>query len=180
MLGRQLTFGERLEMALKTLGLSQAQASLLTGVPQGTISHLIRNQVRMYKNSRALADGLKINHDWLVYGWGGICNPEAYYVPIIDEYFRLRLFQSEGFLEENTRFLITEKKYGKRMFASLLNNAVYICSSLDDSSCSDREMGYLLWTERRKVILDKHVHGKRVFFIHEKREYENIPDIFAK
>ncbi|WP_261666606.1 helix-turn-helix domain-containing protein, partial [Erwinia mallotivora] len=74
------TLGERLELALSTLKLSQSQASLAAGVPQATISHLIRNQARTYKNSRALAEGLKINHDWLVYGRGGILNPTVQYV----------------------------------------------------------------------------------------------------
>ncbi len=169
------TLGERLELALSTLKLSQAHASLTTGVPQATISHLIRNQVRTYKNSRALADGLKINHDWLVYGRGGILNPTVHYIPVIHEYFRLRLFQSESFLEENTHFIVTEQNYGEGVFATKLDESILICSRPDDIEYPERKTGFLLWTERRKAIISEQVQGKRVFLIHEIRRYESPP-----
>jgi len=167
------TLGERLELALSTLKLSQSQASLAAGVPQATISHLIRNQARTYKNSRSLADGLKINHDWLVYGRGGILNPTVHYVPVIHEYFRLRLYQSECFLEGNTHFLVTEQDYGQKMFATVLDDSILICSSLDENERPERKTGFLLWTERRKAIIKDQVQGKRVFLIHEIRRYES-------
>ncbi|NJD00368.1 helix-turn-helix domain-containing protein [Candidatus Erwinia dacicola] len=142
------TLGERLDLALSTLKLSQLQASLAAGVPQATISHLIRNQARTYKNSRALAEGLNINHDWLVYGRGGILNPTVHYVPVIYEYFRLRLYQSENFLEDNTHFLVTEHDYGKGMFATNLNDSILICSRQNEYEYPVRKTGFLLWTER--------------------------------
>jgi hypothetical protein len=174
------TLGERLELALSTLKLSQSQASLAAGVPQATISHLIRNQARTYKNSRALAEGLKINHDWLVYGCGGILNPTVQYIPVILEYFRLRLYQSEFFLEDNTNFLVTEQDYGKGMFATILDGSILICSRPDEIEYPERKTGFLLWTERRKAIINEQVQGKRVFLIHEIRRYESIPENILK
>lgn len=176
---KPLTLGERLELALKMLAISQSQASLRTGVPQGTISHLIRNQARTYKNSRAIADGLNINHDWLVYGRGGILNPAVFYIPVIHEYFRLRLFQAEAFLEDNTHFIVTEQNYGQGMFATALGNSILICSRPTESSPSVRKLGFLLWTERRKAIISDQVQGKRVFLIHEVRTYELMPIQFT-
>ncbi|MGX5056347.1 helix-turn-helix domain-containing protein [Enterobacter asburiae] len=176
---KSLTLGERLELALKTLAISQSQASLRTGVPQGTISHLIRNQARTYKNSRAIADGLKINHDWLVYGRGGILNPAVFYIPVIHEYFRLRLYQSESFLEDNTNFLVTEQDYGKGMFATILDASILICSRPAENESPVRKAGFLLWTERRKAIISDQVQGKRVFLIHEVRTYESMPIQFT-
>ena len=177
---KPLTLGERLELALKTLAISQSQASLRTGVPQGTISHLIRNQARTYKNSRAIADGLKINHDWLVYGRGGILNPAVFYIPVIHEYFRLRLFQAEAFLEDNTHFLVTEQDYGQGIFATILDGSILICSRPDEIEYPERKTGFLLWTERRKAIINEQVQGKRVFLIHEIRRYESIPENILK
>lgn len=173
------TLGERLELALKTFKLSQAQASLTTGVPQATISHLIRNRARTYKNARDLADGLKINHDWLVYGRGGILSPNVQYIPIIQEYFRLRLFHSEAFLDDNTRFLVTEEKYGSGMFSTLLNDTLLICSQPDETEFLEKKSGFLLWTERRKAIIIEKIQGKRVFPIHETRRYEVMPCVIS-
>lgn len=170
------TLGERLELALVASKLSQAEASMATGVPQATISHLIRNQARTYKNSHALADGLKINHDWLAYGRGGILNPTVHYIPIIQEYFRLRLYQSESFLEDSTHFIVTEQNNGNGMFATVLDNTLLICSKPDDTEYSERNIGFLLWTERRKAIINDQIQGKRFFLINETREYEVMPD----
>ena len=170
------TLGERLAKVLDKIGINQSEAAVRTGISKATISHLIRNKVENYKNSNLLADGLTVNHDWLVYGRGGILNPTVRYVPIIQEYFRLRLYQSEGFLEDSTHFLVTEQNYGDGMFATVLDNTLLICSKPDDTEYSERNIGFLLWTERRKAIINDQIQGKRVFLINETREYEVMPD----
>lgn len=168
------TLGERLEFALTKFKVSQAHASLSTGVAQTTISHLIRTQARTYKNSRALADGLRINHDWLVYGTGGICNPTANYLPIIHDYFRLGLYQSQGFLDENTQYLISEQNYGELMFATTFKEDVLICS-VSGESCRT-PLQYLIWTEEGKHITDDDSKIKKYFLIHEVRKYGEPPN----
>lgn len=177
MSSQQTTLGERLEMALNILHLSQARASTLTGVPQGTISHLVRNQARTYKNSRALADGLHLNHDWLVYGKGGILNPDAHYVPVIHDYFRLRLFLSEHFLEESTHFLITEHQYGTGMFATWLEDTMLICSPLAAPHDLQSSRGNLFWAEGVKSLDREKGQTNNFFRIHEKRQYASPPEI---
>lgn len=54
------TLGERLAKTLSRMGLNQATAATMTGVAKTTISHLIRNKVKAYKHSSALAEGLNI------------------------------------------------------------------------------------------------------------------------
>ncbi len=174
------TFGARLSKILSHLGINQSEAAKRTGVPKTTISHIIRNNVGSYKNSSALADGLSVNHDWLVYGRGGILNPAVFYIPIIHEYFRVRLFHSEGFLEDNTHFLVTEQDYGQGMFATMLDNSILICSRPIENEHTERTTGFLLWTERRKAIISNQTQGKRVFFINEIRTYESIPENILK
>jgi hypothetical protein len=174
------TLGERLEFALTKFKVSQAHASLSTGVAQTTISHLIRTQARTYKNSRALADGLGINHDWLVYGRGGILNPTVYYLPIIHEYFRLRLFQSEGFVEENINFIVNERDYGEGTFATALNGELLICSQFEGEVLPSSSLNFLIWTERRKAIVDEFLPGKRSFIIHELRKYDTLPEFMTE
>lgn len=169
------TLGERLAQVLNKLGINQSEAAVRTGVSKATISHLIRHKVETYKNSSSLADGLHVNHDWLVYGRGGILNPTVHYIPVIHEYFRLRLFQSESFLEENTHFIVTEQNYGEGVFATKLDESILICSRPDDIEYPERKTGFLLWTERRKAIISEQVQGKRVFLIHEIRRYESPP-----
>ncbi|WP_191939589.1 helix-turn-helix transcriptional regulator (plasmid) [Pantoea agglomerans] len=168
------TLGERLAKVLDKIGINQSEAAVRTGISKATISHLIRNKVENYKNSNLLADGLNVNHDWLVYGRGGILNPTVRYVPIIQEYFRLRLYQSEGFLEDSTHFLVTEHNYGEGMFATQLDDSILICSRPDENEYPERKTGFLLWTERRKAIINDQVQGKRVFLIHEIRRYESM------
>ncbi|WP_413484605.1 helix-turn-helix domain-containing protein [Morganella psychrotolerans] len=176
------SFGERLAKVLAIRKINQAQASELTGVPKATISHIIRSQSDSYKNSIELADGLKINHDWLTKGIGGIYSPNPHYIPVIKEYFRLRLYHSEMFLEDETQFIITERNYGDGVFATCLDNHLLICSSLTDNfQVSDRSLGYLLWTERRRSVITDlpQIQGKRVFIVHEMRNYEtNIEDLY--
>ncbi|WON75518.1 hypothetical protein [Serratia sp. UGAL515B_01] len=167
------TLGERLEFALTKLKISQAHASLSTGVAQTTISHLVRTQARTYKNSRALADGLRINHDWLVYGKGGIFNPTAKYLPIIHDYFRLGLYQSQGFLDENSQYLISDQYYGTSMFATILNEEVLICSTSEGNT--KKPLKYLIWTEDEKFVIDSDDENKKSFFIHEIRTYGELP-----
>ncbi|QLH64541.1 helix-turn-helix domain-containing protein [Serratia symbiotica] len=174
------TLGERLELALAESKLSQAQASAVTGVPQATISHLIRNKARTYKNSRALADGLKINHDWLVYGRGGILNHDTYYIPIIHDYFRLRLYLSEKFLEKRTHFIVTEQNYGECMFATVLDTSLLICSEKEESEYIYRNSELLSWTESNKLITNNHSQWIGIFLIHEKRSYNITPNFLIR
>lgn len=174
------TLGERLEQALVKQKMSHAGASAVTGVSQTTISHLIRTQARTYKNSKALADGLNINHDWLVYGRGGILNPTVYYLPIIHEYFRLRLYQSEGFLEDNTNFIVNERDYGEGSFATALNGELLICSQSEGDVLPSSTLNFLIWTERRKAIVDEFLPGKRSFVIHELRKYDTLPEFMTE
>ncbi|QLH64455.1 helix-turn-helix domain-containing protein [Serratia symbiotica] len=174
--------GERLAKVLDNLGINQAEAAQKTGVSKATISHIIRNNVPTYKNSSALAIGLGINHDWLVFGQGGILNPKTIYVPVLLEYFRLRLFHSELFLEDKTRYLVTERMYGDGLFATVLSDKVLLCSRTPESYLpTERPLGFLLWTERRKTIIHdpEQVQGKRVFLIHETRQYDEWKDFFV-
>lgn len=168
------TLGERLAKVLDNLGINQSEAAAKTGISKATISHLIRNKVDSYKNSSTLADGLNVNHDWLVYGRGGMLNPTVYYVPLIHEYFRLRLYHSEAFLEDSTHFVVTEQEYGSGMFSTLLDDMLLICSAADPGVSNEREIGFLLWTERRKAIVKDSVQGRRGFLIHETRTYEQL------
>lgn len=176
------SFGERLAKALSFRNINQAQASELTGVPKATISHIIRSQSDSYKNSFELADGLKISHDWLSKGIGGMLNPSPHYLPVIKEYFRLRLFHSEQFIEDDTQFIITDRNYGAGMFATVVNQSLLICTSLPENyEVTERKLGYLLWTERRKNIISDltQIQGKRVFVIHEIRNYEiQVEDLY--
>lgn len=169
------TLGERLAEVLDNLGINQSEAAAKTGISKATISHLIRNKVDSYKNSSTLADGLNVNHDWLVYGRGGMLNPTVCYVPVIHEYFRLRLYHSEVFLEDSTHFVVTEREYGNGMFSTLLDGMLLICSASDPNVCQERDIGFLFWTERRKAIVKDSMQGKRVFLIHETRKYEQLP-----
>ncbi|EEF2701819.1 helix-turn-helix transcriptional regulator [Salmonella enterica] len=175
----KMSLGERLELALHYLKISQVYASSVTGIPQATISHIIRNKSNSYKKSSQLAEGLQINHDWLVHGRGGILNPTVSYIPVIHEYFRLRLYQAEGVFDETTRFIVSELDYGDGVFGTELNGEVFICSRPPENyEPTDRTLGFLLWSERRKsVITDPgQVQGKRVFLIHEIRHYDGQPE----
>lgn len=174
------TIGQRLSKIMVEMGLTQAEVAARTGVPKTTISHLIRNEVATYKNSSALADGLGINHDWLVYGRGGILNPTVYYLPMIHEYFRLRLFQSEGFLEDNTNFIVNERDYGEGTFATALNGELLICSQFEGDVLPSSTLNFLIWTERRKAIVDEFLPGKRSFIIHELRKYDTLPEFMTE
>lgn len=170
------TLGARLAKVLDNLGINQSEAATMTGISKATISHLIRNKVDSYKNSSALADGLNVNHDWLVYGRGGMLNPTVYYVPVIQEYFRLRLYHSEVFLEDSTHFVVTEQDYDKGVFATFLDGMLLICSVADpNDDYQDQATGFLIWTERRKAIVKDYIQGKRTFLIHEIRKYKYTP-----
>lgn len=173
------SLGERLEKAISFLGINQSEAGKLSDISKATISHLIRNKVETYKKSSQLAEGLQINHDWLVHGRGGILNPTVSYIPVINEYFRLRLYQAEGVFDETTRFIVAEQDYGDGVFGTELNGEVFICSRPPENyEQEDRTLGFLLWSERRKsVITDpRQVQGKRVFLIHEIRHYDGQPE----
>ncbi|MBP1038939.1 helix-turn-helix transcriptional regulator [Serratia fonticola] len=174
------TLGERLEKILRWLDINQSEAGVRTGISKATISHLIRNRVETYKNSSVIADGLKVNHDWLVYGRGGILNPTVYYLPMIHEYFRLRLFHSEGFLEDNTNFIVNERDYGEGTFATALNGELLICSQFEGDVLPSSTLNFLIWTERRKAIVDEFLPGKRSFIIHELRKYDTLPEFMTE
>lgn len=170
------SLGERLEFLLFFLNLTQADMARKTGIPKATISHIIRKKLKSYKDSVLLAERLGINHDWLIHGRGGILNPEVIYVPVIHDYFRLRLFQSEGTVEVTTQFIVTEQNYGDGVFATELNENILICSKPDESKdINQRGLGYLLWSERRKALIPELLQGKRIFMVHEIRKYESIP-----
>lgn len=170
------SLGERLEFLLFFLNLNQADIARKTGIPKATISHLIRKKLKSYKDSVLLSEGLGINHDWLVHGKGGVLNPDVNYQPVINDYFRLRLFQSEGTFEATTQFIVTEQNYGKGVFATELNGELLICSSpAPDEKGEPRNLGYLLWTERRKSLIPELLQGNRVFTVHEVRRYEISP-----
>lgn len=173
----QTTLGDRLGKLLMHLGINQTEAAARTGISKGTISHLIRNKVETYKNSATLAEGLHVNHDWLVYGRGGMLNPTIYYLPVIHEYFRLRLFLAEGLIDDSTRYLGTEHNYGHRAFATPLGGGILLCSSLMEELHPKSENIFLMWVEKQKYIVRSPDFGGAIFQIHEQRQYQSFFDI---
>lgn len=165
------SLGERLAKTLASQGINQATAATMTGVAKTTISHLIRHRVKAYKYSSALAEGLNVSHDWRAYGRGGLLNPTAQYLPVVHDYFRLKLYLLEGFLEESTQYIVTEQDYGNGTFATIIDGRVLICTPPPEDTGKGYDFGFLLWTEHSRTILSKCEPNSNVFVIQECRQY---------
>jgi transcriptional regulator with XRE-family HTH domain len=68
------TFGERLEFARKTKGLTQEGLADLAGCAHSTISHIETNRVSDLKSALAfkISDVLEVSARWLVWGTGPV------------------------------------------------------------------------------------------------------------
>ncbi|WON75517.1 hypothetical protein OK023_00180 (plasmid) [Serratia sp. UGAL515B_01] len=72
-------------------------------------------------------------------------------------------------MEDNTNFIVSEQDYGRGMFATALNGELLICSQPEDETQFSSTLHFLIWTERRKAVVDDFLPGKRSFIIHELR-----------
>ena len=127
-----MTFGERLDYALRTLHINQSELSRRSGVAQQTINYIIQRKLSQSKFAYQIADALSVNPTWLVHGFGRFESSFSRDTPIINSYVELQKFFREGLLFKHNKYLIVEQDLGLKSFAFQTDlDEVIICSEQD-------------------------------------------------
>lgn len=122
------TLAKRLKYALYSLSLNQAEAAKKSGISQQSINYIIRNNLTESRLSSKIADGLRLNPEWLIYGRGEMISPNIYKIPIITDYLSLQLYFNNREIDKNAGILLTHRFIGVKPFAvKTEKNKLCIC-----------------------------------------------------
>jgi transcriptional regulator with XRE-family HTH domain len=167
------SLSERLRYVLFEKKLSQADAARRCGITQQAISYIIKNSVDSSKLSQQIAEGLSINHDWLIYGTGRMNNARGLKVPFIDNYFLLKAFISGTNTEIKFKYISTEYDYGEKAFAFQINNfEKVICCPVGNTEKNLNRNEYITISENN--ISPNSEKSENTYIICERRLYNVI------
>lgn len=165
------TLSSRLRKALIDLGMSQKEAATRCNLPEQTISNILTKNMDETKTAGRIAKGLGISLDWLVYGTG---NPQGYIVkwlPVLDNYYSLGLYLTQGTVKENAIYIATERDYGEKAFAwALPNGSLAICGKQKTEN-PDKASFLLITDEITEISEDMDENKKFMHKICEMRTY---------
>lgn len=155
------TLSKRLKSVLYKLDLNQTEAAKISGISQQSINYIIRNNRKESRLSSKIADGLKINSEWLIYGRGEMVSLRIYKIPIIDDYLILQRYLNERELDRNIQNLLTNRLICAKPFSVKIDsNNICICKS-NNKEQDDRFIEeYLYFTEVEKRIIKSHTVSK--------------------
>lgn len=158
------TLSSRLRKALIDLGMSQKEAATRCNLPEQTISNILTKNMDETKTAGRIAKGLGISLDWLVYGTG---DPQGYavkWLPVLDNYYSLGLYLTQGTIKENAIYVATERDYGEKAFAwALPNGSLAICGK--QKTENPDKASFLLITDEVTEISENMDENKK--FMHK-------------
>lgn len=144
------TFAERLKQVMDRQGLSQAEAASRCGISQQSINYIIKKNVETSKLAVKIAEGLKVNPDWLIYGKGRIEELTVHEVPIIHSVYMLKKFMLNKLKEEAFENTAIDRYLGHEAFAYMWNlKEMLICF---DKSMNITAYEYLTVRESSTLI----------------------------
>lgn len=165
------TLSSRLRKALTDMGISQKEAATRCNLPEQTISNIITKNMDETKTAGRIAKGLGLSLDWLVYGTGNPSGHAVKWLPIVDNYYSLGLYLTQGAVKENTTYIATERDYGKKAFAwTLPNGSLAICGQ-QNSEEPDKISFLLVTDEVSEISNDMNENKKFMHKIYEMRNY---------
>jgi transcriptional regulator with XRE-family HTH domain len=169
------TLSIRLKKALLEMGISQKEAATRCGLPEQTISNILTKNMDETKTSGRIAKGLGINLEWLVYGKGKPFGVMPAWVPIIDNFYSLGLYLTQGTVHENTSYVASERNYGERAFAWILANGTLAICGEHDRNIEPEKRSYLLINDETSEI-SGNVNEQKKFYhlICELRTYYDL------
>jgi transcriptional regulator with XRE-family HTH domain len=165
------TLSSRLRKALIDLGISQKEAATRCNLPEQTISNILTKNMDETKTAGRIAKGLGISLDWLVYGTGNPLSHAVKWLPILDNYYSLGLYLTQGVVKENTTYVATERDYGEKAFAwALPNGSLAICGKQNTEN-PDKSSFLLITDEVTEISDDMDENKKFMHKICEMRTY---------
>lgn len=165
------TLSSRLRKALSDLGISQKEAAARCGLPEQTISNILTKNMDETKTAGRIAKGLGISLEWLTYGTGKPTGIDIKLLPVLDNFYSLGLYLTQGTIKDDVAYVATERDYGGKAFAwALPNGGLAICGELKDIDPEKRS--YLLITDEiSEVSEDMDENQKFMHQICEMRTY---------
>lgn len=171
------TLAERLKYALYKLDINQVEAANTSGISQQSINYIIRNNLTESRLSSRIAEGLKLNPEWLIYGRGEMISPKIYKIPLITDYLSLQLYLNDRDIDKEADFLLTNRQLGCKPFAvKNERNKILICTKENEKDENSLIKDYLFFNEADMKIITKeesvNFNKRNVFNIVELRIYD--------
>jgi len=148
------TLSSRLKMVLTELHISQKEAAIRCGLPEQTISNILTKNMDETKTAGRIAMGLGISLEWLVYGTGRPLGLSVKWIPLIDNYYSLGLYLTEGALKDKTTYIASERNYGKKSFAWLLENGTLVICGEHEKEIDPSKRSYLVINDETSTVAD--------------------------
>lgn len=163
------TFAERLKIALKKRGLSQAQAARNCGIAQQSLNYIINKNLPSSKLAPLISSALNINPEWLISGKGKFEETRVYEIPIFHSIYMLKKFLDKNIDTDSMNHTLIEIFLGNQAFAYLIdpNEMLICCVEHTDIKSNDKNIAYL--NIENNSINVSNIKGNQSFPIFERR-----------
>lgn len=163
------TFAERLKIAIKKRGISQAEAARLCGIAQQSLNYMISNNLVSSKLAPKIASALGISPEWLILGYGKFEESKIYELPIIHSVYMLKKFLKKEIDENSISYTVINICLGDSSFAYLLEaQKIAICAT---EIIDTKKIEYLNFVDSTVTVTNE--KGELSFPIFEWR-YRNV------
>ncbi|WP_456017553.1 helix-turn-helix domain-containing protein [Pseudomonas fluorescens] len=160
-MSKPVTLSHRLRTVLTDLHISQKEAANRCGLPEQTISNILTKNMDETKTAGRIALGLGISLEWLVYGTGKPFGLSVKWIPLIDNYYSLGLYLTEGTLKDKTHYIASERDYGDKSFAWVLENGTIVICGKHEKEIDPSRRSYLVINDETSTVAESSIEAQK-------------------